>query len=261
VLLCRSRSWGLVAATTVVLVVMVAQGWASQDHELDLIKTYRPLIAPKTLDWVDRNASGEVAGLDLGKIQHAQGNYDLYTDFFNRKVNRLYSTVAAGEGVCHTKLGPRGGLSNGGGPTCGTWPRNLVIEVGPFKTTLYGQRVLAKSRLHGTLVRIPPGPPRVLSLLRPPCGGKGCAGELQMGLYLDQPGQVVATFGPGDLGLGVQAGAKSYPLRPDRDTTVPFPVSTGAHAYHLPVNWVDPATAPELKSVVLKQGAKTQRLW
>jgi hypothetical protein len=239
---------------------MVAQAWTSQKAEIDLLNRYRPLVAPAQLDWVDRHADGPVANLDIGKPQALRGNIDLYTDFFNKKVDNTYSTVPVGGNDCRVQLGARGALD----PTradCVPWPRNLVIQDSADKVTLRGQRVLASTRVNGTLVRIPAGPPHVLSLVRPPCSIDGCSGTLKLALYLNTPARVTVTFGAADAEYRVRVANQTRILPASRPTTFAFDVPSGDQAVKLPVSWRSPTGTPALTSVTLRSGGANTRLY
>ncbi|MEA2493420.1 MAG: hypothetical protein QOJ29_1331, partial [Thermoleophilaceae bacterium] len=254
------RGAALALSVAIVAVVMVAQAWTSQKAEIDLLNHYRPLVAPAQLDWVDRRADGPAANLGIGKPQGLRGNIDLYTDFFNKKVDKTYSTVAVGGNDCRVALGPRGAL-NTTRPDCSPWPRNLVIQDSAYKVTLRGQRVLASTRVNGTLVRIPAGPPHVLSLVRPPCGLDGCTGSLKLALYLNAPGRVTVAFSAADTEHRVRVANQTRVLPAGRPTTFGFDVASGDHAVTLPVDWKNPAGTPALTSVTLRSGAADTRLW
>jgi hypothetical protein len=253
------RGAALALSVVVVAGVMVAQAWTSQDAEIKLLNHYRTLVAPPQLDWVDRHADGRVANLDIGKPQGLRGNNDLYTDFFNTKVDYMYSTVPAG-GECRIHLGTQGALEPDR-PGCAAWPRNLVIQDSDFKITLRGQRVLASTRTSGTLVRIPPGPPHALSIVRAPCGSGGCTGALELGLYLNAPGRVTVAFGAAAAKYRVRVAEQTRVLPAGRATTFGFDVPSGDHTVNLPVNWRSPTATPALESVTLSSGGANTRLW
>jgi hypothetical protein len=254
------RGGALALSVAVVAVVMVAQAWTSQKAEIDLLNHHRALVAPAQLDWVDRHADGAVANLDIGKPQGLRGNIDLYTDFFNKKVDHTYSTVDAGGGECRIELGARGALEPMG-TDCAPWPRNLVIQDSAYKVTLRGQRVLASTRVNGTLVRIPAGTPRVLGLVRAPCSLDGCTGALKLALYLNAPGRVTVTFSAPAGEYRVRVAGQTRVLPPGRPTTFGFDVPSGDHAVNLPVNWKSPAGTPALTSVTLRSGGAKARLY
>jgi hypothetical protein len=256
----RRRGAALALSVAVVAVVMVAQAWTSQKAEIDLLNHYRPLVAPAQLDWVDRHADGAVANLAIGKPQGLRGNIDLYTDFFNKKVDHTYSTGAAGGNECRIQVGPGGALDRTR-TDCAPWPRNLVIQDAPYTVTLRGQRVLASTRVNGTLVRIPAGPPHVLGLVRPPCSLEGCTGALKLVLYLNAPGRVTVTFGAPDSEYRVRVASQTRVLAPGRSTTFGFDVPSGDRAVNLPVNWKSPTGTPALTSVTLRSGGANTRLY
>jgi hypothetical protein len=254
------RGGALALSVAVVAVVMVAQAWTSQKAEIDLLNHYRPLVAPAQLDWVDRHADGPAANLAIGKPQGLRGNIDLYTDFFNKKVDNTYSNVPVGGNDCRVQLAAQGALDlvrTG----CAPWPRNLVIQDAADKVTLRGQRVLASTRVNGTLVRIPAGPPHVLSLVRPPCSIDGCSGTLKLALYLNTPGHVTVTFGAADAEYRVGVANRTRILPAGRPTTFGFDVPSGDQVVRLPVNWRSPTGTPALTSVTLRSGGANSRLY
>jgi hypothetical protein len=155
-----TRAKGVAAATVLIVAVMVAQVWTSQHAEIQLEKRAAPLALPSPLDWVDRHGTAPVALLAVGKDEPLRGTSDLYTDFFNRKVKYLFVSGGSGAGACEVAFARGGFLERHGGRCPAAWPREYVVLGGPKRVAFYGQRVLA--RAHGdTLVRIPPGPPRM----------------------------------------------------------------------------------------------------
>jgi hypothetical protein len=254
------RGAALALSVAVVAVVLVAQAWTSQKAEIDLLNHYRPLVAPAQLDWVDRHADGPVANLDIGKPQGLRGNIDLYTDFFNKKVDHTYSTVAVGGNECRVRVGEGGALDRAR-TDCAPWPRNLVIQDSAYRVTLRGQRVLASTRVNGTLVRIPAGSPHALSLVRPPCSLDGCTGALKLALYLNAPGRVTVTFGASGSEYRVRVADRTQVLPPGRSATFGFDVTSGDRVVNLPVNWKTPTGTPALTSVTLRSGGANTRLY
>ena len=241
----------LAVPTAIVAAVMVAQLAASQNEEIDLIREFRSQVAPPQLDWVDRRTDERVAVLNLGKPQQLRGNIDLYTDFFNRRVTYLYANVPSG-GECRIKVAAGGRLAFDDGG-CERWPRHLVVQEGPFRVALAGQRVLATTPVHGRLVRIPEGTPRVLAMTRPPCRASDCTGELTLQLYLDRPGRVTVRFGPAAEPHRIRLGRQVGTTRPNAPATLRFPVARGDRTVRLPVDWRTPDAAPALESVVLTE--------
>jgi hypothetical protein len=149
----RYAAAGLAFAVAVTGALGVMQTATSQHAEIALERGARARVLPAQLDWVDRRAHGPVALLALGDPQPLRGNSDLYTDFFNRKVEQLLSTNAD-PGACVIHI-PADGVMRGG---CGDWPREYVLLPGSKQTTFRGQVVLAKTK-RGTLLRLPPGAP------------------------------------------------------------------------------------------------------
>jgi hypothetical protein len=241
--------------------VGITAAWTSQSTEINLLNATRHLAAPPQLDWVDAHARGDVVGtLDIGKPQALRGNLDLYTDFFNKKVDPIYSTVTTGGTQCNVRLGAGGYLTHTQSD-CTPWPRELVVQKAQFKTTLRGQQVLATTPNHGALVRIPAGPPRVLALVRPPCNARSCTGVLNLGLYLEKPGHVTVTFGRASSAYLATAGGTAHVLPPGRVNTFTIPVARGDKAVNVEVNWAQPTGTPRLKSVVLHSAGENSRLW
>lgn len=150
----RNASAGLAAAAAATGALLVMQTWTSQNAEIALERGVRPNLPPQ-LDWVDRRADGPVAMLAIDKPQPLRGNSDLYTEFFNREVRLLLSTAPA-PGACQVRFSA-GGLLQG---DCGAWPREYVLLPGETKVAFRGQQVLAETS-RGTLLRLPPGPPRL----------------------------------------------------------------------------------------------------
>jgi hypothetical protein len=151
----RRPAAGLAFAVVLTGALMVMQTWTSQHAEIALERSARARVLPPRLDWVDRRARGPVAMLAVGKPQPLRGNTDLYTEFFNRKVTRLYSTSTA-PGACAVRFAAGGVMQS----NCRPWPREYVVEPGAKRITFRGERVLATT-VRGKLVIVPPGPPRL----------------------------------------------------------------------------------------------------
>jgi hypothetical protein len=151
----RRPAAGLAFAVVLTGALMVMQAWTSQHAEIALERSARARVLPPRLDWVDRRARGPVAMLALDKPQPLRGNSDLYTEFFNGKVTRLYSTSTA-PGGCAVRFTANGVMQS----NCRAWPREYVVEPGAGRTTFRGERVLATT-VRGKLVIVPPGPPRL----------------------------------------------------------------------------------------------------
>jgi hypothetical protein len=159
VLLLASRDWVL-TAVLLTIAVMVAQSWTSQHAEITLEDSAAPEALPTPLDWVDRAAAGPVGVFAVGAGQAPRGNRDLYNEFFNRKVKYAFATEPITT-ECRFTIAPGGRLRQAGG-ACPPWPREFVLVARPSKPVFYGQRVLART-IRGTLIRIPPGTPRLKS--------------------------------------------------------------------------------------------------
>jgi hypothetical protein len=257
----RRAGAGLAAAVGLVAGVMLVQSYTSANAEISTVKRNRQLIVPNQLDWVDRYANGPVAVLAVGKNLAWRSNADIYTEFFNRKVKWYYSTLDTGNGACDIDLKARGFVKLGAN-RCPQWPRNWVLSAGPVKITLWGQQFLAGVRSNGILVRTPPGPPRVLGLVEPPCSDYvGCTGALQLGFYLDDPARVSVSFGATATQHRIQTGSVIRTLPAGKPTTLNFKIPKGDQAVNLPVDWSDPRGAPELRAVVVRSGGVTYRLY
>jgi hypothetical protein len=260
----RRQRAGFAVAVTCTFVVMLLQTSATHHAVFGAIQHSRSFAAAPQLDWVDRHVDSRAALLNLGQPQQIgavsyEANRDLYTEFFNRRVNEAYSTVAIGGG-CIVTLQRNGSLVRSSGTGCRPWPRYLVVEDGPYKATLYGSQVLAKTKYHGTLVKIPPGNPRILGLAKAPCDQNGCRGEATVGLFTDSPGHLEFTFSAAPSQYLAQIGNKLQKLRPNRTNTLTVPVSKGGYTYHVPVSWTTPQGSPALKSVVLEAAGQRTRL-
>lgn len=254
----RSR-WGLAVASALIALIMVGQSYTSQHHEISLIREFRSTVAPTQLDWVDAHTKARVAELAIGKRPRLSASPDLYTDFFNKNVDGLYSTVKGGANECHLRLAEGGDLVKG--RACAPWPRLFVLQEAPFRATLYGQRVLASTPDHGTLIRTSAEAPRLLALVKAPCTETGCTGSLQMGLYLDAPADVAVTFSPAGASWEASLDGKAVPLAAGRPNTIRFRAQAGDRGYVIPVNWRVQEGAPELTSVELRSGGRRTRIW
>ena len=257
----RHPALGLGCAILLSAGLMVAQNWAARSYEYSLSVANRHLFIPSRLDWVDQFAKGPVATLDVGKDVALRANSVVYTEFFNRKVKWYYSTIGTGTG-CDVDLASDGRVKHGDGKCVG-WPRNWVLAEGPITTTLHDQKVLATTTNSGTLVETPPGPPRILSLVSPPCTRYGCTGQFQLGLYLDKPSKVTVSFGPGQVAHQIQIPSESAPrtLPAGKPVNLNFKLDAGPQAANIAVDWSEAAGAPALASVVVKTEGKTLRLY
>jgi hypothetical protein len=257
----RGRGRGLAVATTLVAAVFVVQAWTSQAEEIGRVKEARRTLAPRQLNWVDQHVNGPVGMLNLAKPQNLAQNVDLYTDFYNKSVGRMYA-MAYTTDRCPISLAADGALTQGGGPTCAPWPRYLVIERSRLYPTLAGQRVLAETPLEGTLVQIPAGPARLVGVVQPPCVVGVCLGALGVTAFAPSPGRIAIRFGassqPQQVSL-VEGGRWS--LTAGRETTLRIPVAGGFRKLVMPVSWSSPRGAPVLRSVVLEGAGKTTRLY
>jgi hypothetical protein len=239
---------------------MIAQGSATQAEEIALVKTGRATLAPPRLDWVDPHVDGRVAMVDFGKPQSTSHNYDLYTDFYNKRVDGLYATVPA-PGGCRISIAASGLVNYRKNTSCSRWPRYLVIMRSVLIPVFVGQRELARTPLHGTLVQIPPRQPRLIAALSPPCQLTVCTGGLRLTTFLDAPGRVAITFGPAPTPHELMLDGQRRLLAAHRTATLRFDVPKGAHTLGGPVSWTSAHGAPVLQSVVVSSGAKTTRLY
>lgn len=219
----------------------------------------RPLIAPATLDWVDRAAKGPVAMLAVGKGQPFHQNPDLYTDFFNRKIKGLYATEPVGALECELDLKPHGVFEPDSG-YCPAFPQNYLMLERAVQVTLRDQKVLATTPRNGRLVHVPPGGPKLFGLVKPPCTVDGCTAVLQLGLYLDEKAKVAVTFGATPNEHRIQTGEEIRVMPANRPTTIRFDVPRGDQAVNLPVNWNTP-DGPPLRSVYVRTEGKTVRIY
>ena len=153
----RNAAAGLACAVVVTGALMVMQTVTSQHAEIALERSVRPRNLPPTLDWVDRRAHGPVAMLAIDKPQPLRGNSDLYTDFFNRKVEQLFSTTPD-PGACVVRFAKDGAMRG----DCGVWPREYVLVPGSKRVTFRGQVVVARTN-RGTLLRLPAGAPQLVT--------------------------------------------------------------------------------------------------
>jgi hypothetical protein len=257
----RRHGRGLAAATTLVAAVMVTQAATSQAVQINLLKQARPQLTPPQLDWVDRHAHGPVGVLDLNQQQAMSGNLDLYTDFYNKRVDRVYALVEVPD-RCPTTLARDGLLTQAGGPTCAPWPRYLVIERSRIFPTLAGQRVLASTPLEGTLVQIPAAPPRLAGIVRPPCEAGTCGGLLEITTFGPSPGSIAITFGAAPAPHWVTlAGGRRWSLPAGREATLRVPVGGGFRQLAMQVGWSSPQGAPALRSVVLGSAGSNTTLY
>ena len=117
----RRRAAGLAIAAAVIAAILITQSWTTQSAQRDIVRHGRQTALPEHLDWVDRAADGPVAMLSVAKQQPWRPNIDLYTEFFNRKVKYMYSTLDIGNGACDVRVQARGYLKKNTG-YCGSFP-------------------------------------------------------------------------------------------------------------------------------------------
>jgi hypothetical protein len=106
----------------------------------------------------------------------------------------------------------------------------------------------------------PPGQPRMLGLVKPPCTPDGCDGQLQLGVYLDQPANVSVTFGATKGAHRIQAGGQIRALPAGHPNTINFKLAKGDQAVHIPVDWNTP-DGPAIESVMVKTGNASARIF
>jgi hypothetical protein len=195
------------------------------------------------------------------KPQTLSHNLDLYTDFYNKSVDRMYALVDTPY-RCPISLARDGVLIQAGGATCAPWPRYLVVERSRVFPTLAGQRVLATTPLQGTLVQIPAGPPRLVGVVQPPCQLGECVGVLGVTVFLQSPGGIAITFGAAPRPHRVTlAGGPRWSLPAGRETTLRLSVAGGFSKLVMPVSWLSAEGAPALRSVVLESAGKITKLY
>lgn len=255
-----SRGRGLAVAIALVAGVMVAQAWTSQARDINLVKNARSTLAPPQLDWVDRHVDGPAAELNLALPQNLNIR-DSYTDFYNKRVDRMYAAVYSYKG-CPISIATDGSLIQGGGPTCAPWPRYLVVQRTRVFPTLAGQQVLASTPRQGTLIRVPAATPRLVGVVQPPCQGSFCLGVLGITLFQQSPGTIAITFGAAAAAHQVSlVGGSRWSLPAGRETTLRLPVQGGSSKLVLPVSWSSSEGAPPLLAVVVQSAGKTTRLY
>ena len=260
-LLWRDRGRGLAVAAALVAAVLVTQSWTIQSTEISRLHRARHTLAPPQLDWVDQRVNGPVGELNLAVPQTLVRNVNDYTDFYNKRVDRVY-TVPYAEDGCRITFANDGSFQQAGGPTCAPWPRYLVIQRSRFFPTLAGQQVLASTPLQGTLVRIPPGAPRLIGVVQPPCEFTFCFGALGITTFLPSPGVIAVTFGPAPGPHVVTlAGVRQWLLPANRQTTLQVSLGSGVHKLVMSVNWSSSQGAPALRAVVLESGGTNTSLY
>jgi hypothetical protein len=255
----RRATAGFAAAVLLTVGLMAVQGWTYHDYEAGIEQTVRPQIAPAQYDWVDARADGPVAMLAIGKGEPMHQNIDLYTDFFNKKIEALYSTEPVGAGECEIDFRGHGYFKFDSG-VCPKWPRYFVMLERSVHMTLRGEHVLAQTSFSGRLVKIPPGEPRMLGLVKPPCTPDGCDGRLQLGVYLDEPAEVAVTFAASKNAHRIQAGNQIRALPAGHPNTVNFKLPKGDQAVNIPVDWNTP-DGPVIQSVFVKTRDSSQRIF
>lgn len=255
----RRATAAFAAVVALTAALMVTQSWTYHDYQSGIERTVRPQIAPAQYDWVDTRAGGPVAMLAIGKGEPMHQNIDLYTDFFNKKIDALYSTQPVGANECEIDFKPRGYFKFDSG-NCPKWPRYIVMLERSVHMTLRNETVLAQTSFSGRLVKIPPGEPRMLGLVKPPCTPDGCDGQLQLGVYLDEPATVSVTFGASKRVHRIQTGNTVRALPAGQANTINFKLPKGDQAVNIPVDWTTPA-GPRIESVVVKTKSSSQEIF
>jgi hypothetical protein len=251
---------GFAVALIPMFALMVVQAWTYHDFQIGIENAVRSEVSPAQFDWVDARAKGPVAMLAVGKGEPFHQNPDLYTDFFNKKIKTLYSTEPVSAYECELDFKPHGFFSVDGGSCPAAWPRYLVMVERSVHMSLRGERVLAQTTHNGRLVEIPPGAPRMLGLVKPPCTPDGCDSQLQLGVYLDKPAQVAVTFGATKAAHRIQTGNQIRELPANRPTTINFKLPAGDQAVNIPVDWTTP-DGPAISSVTVETGGATSRIY
>jgi hypothetical protein len=266
----HSRGRGLAAAAILVAAVMVTQSWTSQAHEIHQLRRARQTLDMPRLDWVDRRVDAPVGEFNLAVPQtlvyrflagSRVSNPNDITDFYNKSVDRMYAAVPTYD-ACRISIGRDGVLVQAGGPTCAPWPRYLVVVETPVTPAFAGQRVLTRTLVLGSLVQLPPGPPRLLGVVQPPCSFDRCSGLLGITVLLHSPGTLVITFGPSAAPQVVTLpGGRRWTLPAGGASTARLTVASGFQKLALPVSWSSSQGAPQLVSIALQSAGKTTRLY
>ena len=255
----RRRERGLAVAVALTAAVALVQGWTYQDYEVSNEHEVRGQIAPPQADWVDRAASGDVGILAFAKPQPMSQNVDLYTDFFNRRIKTLYTSIPTVGEECFIEVTPAGALRQASG-ACRPWPRELVVVEGPVHASIRGERVVTATTGSGRLVSIPPGDPQLNGLVKPPCTADGCDGILRVGLYLTEKAKLTLAFGPSAIDHSVQTAEKVHVLEAGRPGVIELDVPRGNQTINLPVDWTS-TDGPPLRRVVVETGAGSTRIY
>jgi hypothetical protein len=100
----------------------------------------------------------------------------------------------------------------------------------------------------------------MLGLVKPPCTPDGCDGQLQLGVYLDEPARVAVTFAASNNAHRIQAGNQIRALPAGHPNTVNFKLPKGDQAVNIPVDWNTP-DGPAIQSVVVKTRDSSQRIF
>jgi hypothetical protein len=255
----RRTTAAFTALVGLTVALMVMQAWTYHDYEAGIERAVRPEIAPAQFDWVDARAGGPVAMLAIGKGEPFHQNVDLYTDFFNKKIEALYSTEPVGANECEIDFAGHGYFKFDGG-VCPAWPRYLVMLERDVHMTLRNETLLGQTSHSGRLVKIPRGQPRMFGLVKPPCTPDGCDGQLQLGVYLDAPARVSVTFGVSQDVHRIQAGNHIRNLPAGQPNTINFNLPKGDRAVNIPVDWTS-TDGPALESVMVKTEGRISRIF
>jgi hypothetical protein len=255
----RHRTLALGLAFGLTAVVMIIQSSGYQNRLISDERLARPQLSPAHFDWVDRAGKGPVGLLAIGKGEPLHQNVDLYTDFFNKRIDNLYTTVPSDAPSCKIGL-VKGGTFKQQGGSCAPWPNDLVLLDSPVHVTLVGEKIIAATPNNGWLIRKPPGVPKIFGLVTPPCSAAGCTGALRIGAYLKHPGQVHVVFAANPNAHQIQVGQQTETLPANQPATINFNLPAGDDAITLPVNWTT-VDGPDLVAVTVDSGGSTTRLF
>lgn len=257
----RHRVLGLSVAILVTAGVMIVQSSGYHNRLISIEAISRAGIAPKHFDWVDRAGRGPVDMLAIGVPESIYHSVDAYTPFFNRRIRNDFMTVptATAPPGCNVKVGPDGVLHQTSG-WCTRWSRHYLLVASPTHATLRNEHVVLATPTHGWLITTPPGPPRLLSLVTPPCDYGRCTGALNIGFYLTKSAVARITFAGASVPHSLKVGNTVETLAAGRNTSILVRLPKANASVSFPVDWTTP-DGPVLTSVLLTSEGKTTRIY
>lgn len=266
----------LAAVLAVTAVVLVVQDQASWHYLTNTTRTFRPSL-PADLQWIDHNARGPVAVIDLTA---ADPTFDSL-DFFNRQIAGAYGPPRGLGGremngkVCAWVVSADGTMEFQ--PGCAN-PHAFFVNDPSARLTWQNEVWSISNPRIGRVARLAPGPERLRSIVVLPCPRTTptfsltstkvipadaplvCNSVLAAELWTQQGGSVSVRYQGGKVGRRVTVGGRSWQIPPRVVTNVSFPVPKGQYRFNVGQDWKLDVGNPRIMDVRLSSGGSSRSL-